>query len=776
MPGLQMDRNREADLHSFQRIHIPRSRKVAARLAAKLVTLLVLSLGLHLQTAAAQPLLWAPGSTLVPSERAPWVAREQAVVVNFEVLDPRSTAASVVVPLFDGQSLTLERSRVELRRQGNHTWFGKVRGQPRSEVVMTVVDGHVTGSVMSVDAAGVARLFQVASRSRSAQVLRLIDPTRFPPDHPVGVPSPRTPSDSAAPPSVFSSTAVSMPDTADFIDVMIVYSNQTATAAGSALSSQLQYAVDRTNLSYGNSGISTRVRLVHSAPLNFNEGTNTFDAMLNQLTSTTDGVMDEVHALRDTHGADLVSLFVERADACGIGWLVSTAAYGFTVVNRGCSGDNLTFAHELGHNLGARHDPYVDSSNTPYAYGHGYVYVAGAWRTVMAYNNLCTASNTSCTRLPHFSNPSIFYNSVATGTTSTHDNARVHNERALAVANFRTSSSTPSVQFDSANISVAEGGGSAAISVTRSQATGVASVQYSTSGGTAVSGADFTAASGTLSFAEGVSTLQITIPITDDASVEPAETFTVSLSNPAGMVLGTRTSTTVTITDNDVPSFRFGSASYSVTEGTSSVVIPVSRNSTSGAASVSYSTSSGSAVAGQDFTARSGTLTFKAGVANVNVTISITNDTIQELSESFTVNLASPSTGYALGSPSTATVFIADNDSPAASQVSFATSSLSVSESGGTVSIIVNRTGDTTGTATVNYASAKGTARGGSDFVSVAGTLTFAPGEISKTIQVGIIDDTTRESAETFTVSLSGAAGAALGAITRVTVTIDASD
>ena len=151
--------------------------------------------------------------------------------------------------------------------------------------------------------------------------------------------------------------------------------------------------------------------------------------------------MDEAHAWRDTYGADLVSLFIENGAYCGLGWLVSSATSAFTAVNRGCAGPNLSFAHELGHNIGARHDPYVDSSNSPYAYGHGYVYAAGLWRTVMAYNNACAAAGVSCTRIPYFSNPDVSYGSpaTATGTVATHDNARVHDERANTVANFRQS-------------------------------------------------------------------------------------------------------------------------------------------------------------------------------------------------------------------------------------------------------------------------------------------------------------------------------------------------
>ena len=156
---------------------------------------------------------------------------------------------------------------------------------------------------------------------------------------------------------------------------MIVYSNQTAAAAGSAIGAQAQQAVDTANLVYANSGITTRLRLVYAGRANYDESGD-FNTDLNRLTAGTDGYMDNVAALRDTYGADLVSLFVENPQYCGLGWIGPSANYGFTVVNRGCASPNLSFPHELGHNFGARHDTYVDPLTSPYAYGHGWVDVA----------------------------------------------------------------------------------------------------------------------------------------------------------------------------------------------------------------------------------------------------------------------------------------------------------------------------------------------------------------------------------------------------------------
>jgi hypothetical protein len=149
----------------------------------------------------------------------------------------------------------------------------------------------------------------------------------------------------------------------------VAHKNQTAAAAA-------RESVPRSSrrstppTPYANSGIATRLRLVHVEQVAYDESGD-FITDLNRLTTAGDGYMDNVPTLRNTYGADLVSLFVENAQYCGYSWVGPNANYAFSVVNRGCASGNLSFVHELGHNFGALHDPYVDSDNTPYAYGHG---------------------------------------------------------------------------------------------------------------------------------------------------------------------------------------------------------------------------------------------------------------------------------------------------------------------------------------------------------------------------------------------------------------------
>ena len=345
--------------------------------------------------------------------------------------------------------------------------------------------------------------------------------------------------------------------------------------------------------------------------------------------------------------------------------------------------------------------------------------------------------------------------------------------------------SAGSLQFSGATYSVAEDGTSVLITVTRNGGSfGAVSVDYASTDGSATAGSDYAPAIGTLNFADGDVSENFTVSILNDTNYEGDEAFSISLSNPqGGASLGTPSLTTVTITEDDpVPpagSLQFGGATYSVGENGTSLLVTVTRSGgSSGAISVDYASSNGTATAGSDYTAVNDTLNFADGDLSETFTVTILDDTNYEGDEAFSLSLSNPQNGASLGTPSSATVTITENDSvPPAGSLQFSGASYSAAENSTSVLVTVTRTGGSFGAVSVDYDSSNGTATGGSDYTPVSGTLNLADGVMSDTFTVTILDDTNYEGNETFNLSLSNAlGGASLGTPASATVTITEDD
>jgi hypothetical protein len=232
-----------------------------------------------------------------------------------------------------------------------------------------------------------------------------------------------------------------------------------------------------------------------------------------------------------------------------------------------------------------------------------------------------------------------------------------------------------------------------------------------------------------------------------------------------------------TPTIGPAPTLALAASSWRIDEaaGTASISVTRSGNLT-GAVGVSYATANGSATAGDDYTAASGSLSWAAGDgATKTITVPILNNTILENDEDFTLALSNPTGGAVLTAPVSAVVTISDNESlPVQSTLALTNQNVTVSENGSSVSISVARLLSTAGAVTVNYATSPGAAAAGVDFTPVSGTLSWAAGEAgTKSFNIPIIDDLLVEPNETFTVNLSNATGGAvLGSPATATVTI----
>src|SRR5439155_67330 len=194
-----------------------------------------------------------------------------------------------------------------------------------------------------------------------------------------------------------------------------------------------------------------------------------------------------------------------------------------------------------------------------------------------------------------------------------------------------------------------------------------------------------------------------------------------------------------------------------VTEGdalTTDAVFTVSlSNPSSQTITVNYATANGTATAGSDYVAESGTLTFAPGQTTRTIAIVVNGDTLNEPTETFFVNLSAPVNATIADNQGLGTIL--DNDSAP----SLAINSVAVTEgnSGTTPAIsTVTLSAPSSFTVTVKWATADGTATvANNDYVAASGTLTFAPGVTGLTITNFVNGDTVNESDETFLVKLS---------------------
>jgi alpha-tubulin suppressor-like RCC1 family protein len=203
---------------------------------------------------------------------------------------------------------------------------------------------------------------------------------------------------------------------------------------------------------------------------------------------------------------------------------------------------------------------------------------------------------------------------------------------------------------------------------------------------------------------------------------------------------------------------QFAAADHSVAENAGAVSLTVQRlGDLSGTNTVDYATQDGSTVAGSDYTAQSGTLTFAPGQTTQTVSILILNDGVSETIETFQV-LLSNLTGFParLGVVSS-TVTILDNDTGI-----YFSAAGSVREDAGLATIIVRRGDDGTNTVTVDYATSDRTATSGVDYLARSGTLTFTPGEFDKSFTVPILNDGLAEGDETVRLTLRNPTGGAV--------------
>ncbi|HRN92671.1 MAG TPA: zinc-dependent metalloprotease [Ferruginibacter sp.] len=337
---------------------------------------------------------------------------------------------------------------------GSITYTGKISGQPHSEVTLALHDNRWYG--MITDESMNKYMLQQTGDDVYA-IATLNEWSYLPQETTQDFERPLIPDAELD----YDVCAVDNPCDADIVSIqlMVVYTTAAREAYGGTASMNAAIATAVANMNVANTNSSVRsgiqFNLVYTTEVAYVEsGSSSVD--LSRLAGTVDGFMDSIHTLRNTYEADMVSMITSSPlTGCGLGYLNTNplsyndaAAFNITIYN--CLVGNYTMAHEFGHNMGLRHDWYVDISNTPCDHHHGYVnqaaLVLGAsstkrWRTVLAYNNQCADNGFNCSRVNYWSNPGITRTSdpmgISIGNALSSDEVYAINRFACKVASFR---------------------------------------------------------------------------------------------------------------------------------------------------------------------------------------------------------------------------------------------------------------------------------------------------------------------------------------------------
>ncbi|MBT3923854.1 MAG: hypothetical protein HOF21_14900, partial [Nitrospina sp.] len=439
----------------------------------------------------------------IQARQSQTIVRSRFVNVDFSLLpDPEENfdaelgaEIKLILNFFPEIEFTALIHKIEKNRSGSYSWFGKLEDIPMSQVVLVVHKNKVIGNVSKPNLT-----YQMRHTKDGIHTVYEINPSNFPPDGepvtpkiPSSIPSNKETKDTddatrlspsnedtnsnqdlfpesgigygvmgdaplsgvtASPDTLENSGSsnISNPETqADdgtVIDVLVVYTAEARAVEGgtSSIESLIDLSISVTNSIYSNSGVDHVLRLVGRQEINFSEGSFSFTGFLS---SAQNGLIPGLQALRDSVGADVVAILVQGDNSlCGIAGLMTTvssafAPFAYSVTQTNCAVGNLTMAHEIGHNMAARHDRANDNINgLPFSFNHGYVDNVNSFRTVMG-----TGNNT---RISNFSNPNVLFGGAVTGIAEgsllAADNRLTFQNTAFTVSNFRQSIDSPANQ------------------------------------------------------------------------------------------------------------------------------------------------------------------------------------------------------------------------------------------------------------------------------------------------------------------------------------------
>jgi hypothetical protein len=355
-----------------------------------------------------------------------------------------------LIPGTDVQSDTVYITRVIRHNQG-YSIIGRINNSPYDSFTLSFADGkylsrihqpskHQTRHLRYVNDLDTHALLDIDRNSLDILTCGIEEHEHF-----------KIP-DSTSPPKEKGFISPDLIQETSEIDVMIVYTPaaaQWASINGGGIQNVMNQAMALAQLSFDNSGVDINVKLVHTYQANYTETGDSRD----DLSNITNGLIPNVHDLRNQHGADLVAFFTRTNDTGGVAWYLDNSNgrsdYGFSITRVQQASWTTTHAHEMAHNMGSDHSR--NQSRSAASDGLLFEYSTGwRWRgndgrvylSVMTYDN--PEDQDPGTEVEYFSNPAVNYQGVPTGSYSgpyaPADNARSLNEMREVISNYRPSS------------------------------------------------------------------------------------------------------------------------------------------------------------------------------------------------------------------------------------------------------------------------------------------------------------------------------------------------
>ena len=330
-----------------------------------------------------------------------------------------------------GTKITARRSNYSINPQGNFVWLGVIKNKPGSQIAFHIKEQKITGT-LTID----NRLLHFTTNNNGeltyqerTALLNNISEQDIPDELPTQKQSVSQSNQSTTYSSnIKNKQSISGFTTNNEIKVLIYYP-VSALEAYPNLPELIELDLAQANLALKNNNIAASFILAKLLPIDIRDTSSVLSEMQARL-----GVFSNLDKVRTKYQADLVHFYVtdfirvNGKSFCGYAnYAASTDGNVFPhnalgVTSTHCFG-NLTFVHELGHNLGANHDRFMLNGGDPTSSNYGYVNTQELVRTIMSYPDECNELEVSCQRIPYFSTPDVIYQDITIGINNKQSNA-----------------------------------------------------------------------------------------------------------------------------------------------------------------------------------------------------------------------------------------------------------------------------------------------------------------------------------------------------------------